>query len=144
MRLVFSLFLSLLLSCHSFGQEIVTWNNFYDISSKKIEMTASMKDGWHIYSLDVDESIGPIATSFEFETSESYEVVGGVNQPEPLMEYDANFEGDLRFFENEVTFTQEINVKKKDDLKVVVTFMVCNAEMCLPPVDQEFIIKIEK
>lgn len=97
-----------------------------------------------MYSIDVNENIGPVATSFSFDKNKAVKLKGEVEQPSPISEYDENFEGDLTYFEESVTFTQKIKFKESTSLKGTVTYMVCDNTMCMPPVDESFVITIEK
>jgi thiol:disulfide interchange protein DsbD len=50
----------------------------------------------------------------------------------------------LAVFDDKAVFRQKIKVKKNTDVKIVITFMVCDNTRCLPPTDETIIIKIEK
>lgn len=128
----------------SYGQNKVQWNFGYDSESSSLVMTANIEDGWHLYSQVIDNEIGPIPTEFEFVKNENYVLVGSTVEPEPIHEYDQNFEGDLSFFKTEAVFTQKIENVSASAIEGVVTFMVCNDEMCMPPVDIEFTITINE
>lgn len=124
-------------------EEVVTWKTAYDPVGQTIIAYAEIKDGWHIYSQEVNDRIGPVPTHFEFVVNPMVEIVGTVVEPEPIEMYDKNFEGNVLFFENQVAFTQGVRVQQPTELKGVVTFMVCNKEMCLPPKDQELIFQLK-
>lgn len=128
----------------SFGQEKVEWSYSFDSESSTIQVKAGIAEGWHLYSQYIENEIGPIPTSITFEENEDYVIVGKTIEPESLKEYDPNFEGDLNFFKDEVVFTQKIKLEKSTTVNGVVTFMVCNDTMCLPPTDIEFSITINK
>lgn len=143
MRFIFS-FIFILLISSSFAQRKVEWSFTYDSENEEILMTATIEEGWHMYSIDVNENIGPVATSFSFDKNKAVKLKGEVEQPSPISEYDENFEGDLTYFEESVTFTQKIKFKESTSLKGTVTYMVCDNTMCMPPVDESFVITIEK
>jgi len=90
----------------------------------------------------VDNEIGPVPTSFSFESDDKVKLIGKVTEPAPIQKYDENFEAMLDFFEGKVIFSQRISVKEPTVIKGVVTYMLCNDTMCLPPVDEEFTIEI--
>ncbi len=102
--------------------------------------TATIEDHWHLYSQFLDNSDGPIATSFNFDENKDCECIGKVKEGKPKVEFDPNFEMDLKFFEKKAVFTQR--VKKKTDAKTAMKgwleFMVCNETMCLPPEQVDF------
>lgn len=126
----------------SFGQEKVAWEFSYDNETNTIEIHANIEDGWHLYSQELDNEFGPIPTNFEFAPSETYFLVGTTVEPTPIKEYDENFEGEMNFFKDEVVFTQKIENVDASAINGVVTYMVCNDVMCMPPVDLEFTITI--
>jgi thiol:disulfide interchange protein DsbD len=134
----------LIVTAFSFGQEKVQWSYSFDNELDIVEVKAVIAGGWHLYSQKIDNDLGPIPTSFSFEENDDYTLVGKTIEPESLKEYDENFEGELNFFKDEVIFKQKIKVERSTTVKGVVTFMVCNDTMCLPPTDIEFSIKINK
>ncbi|MEJ6776782.1 MAG: protein-disulfide reductase DsbD family protein [Crocinitomicaceae bacterium] len=140
--LIFLLFT--LVSTLLFSQEKVKWIYSFNSESSTVQINAIIDEGWHLYSQYLDNEIGPVPTSITFKESRDYFIVGNTIEPESIKEYDENFEGELNFFKGEVTFIQKIKVKKYTTVKGVVTFMVCNDSMCLPPKDIEFTIKINK
>jgi hypothetical protein len=129
-----------------FSQNNISWSVSFDSDKECLDIRASIDKGWHLYSVNVDETIGPVATSFTFEESKKYKLLGEIIQPEPITEYDENFGGSLSFFEGDVGFKQELKIKDKDpfELKGEVNYMVCNDVMCLPPIDVEFSIRMNE
>ena len=126
-----------------FSQEKVTWSNVYNAKTKNIEMTASIAEGWHLYSQFISNEIGPIPTSFTFTENEFVSIAGKVSEPKAIQEYDENFEATLDFFKNEVMFTQKAVAKQTTVEEIIITYMVCNETMCLPPIDQKFTVEIK-
>lgn len=142
MRVSFFMSILFLLNAFlSFSQEVIHWTA--ETQEEEIIITAEIEEGWHLYSQYVDESIGPVATSFEFSTSNKTEFIGDVLEPKSIEKYDENFEGTLSFFEQNVQFVQKIHQNGADIIECVVTFMVCNDTMCLPPEDYKILIEIE-
>jgi thiol:disulfide interchange protein DsbD len=88
---------------------------------------------------------GPVPTSFAFEKSKDYELVGGTSEGKPEKLFDKNFEMELAFFGGEALFKQKIKVLGTKPFKVkgLVNFMVCDDSKCLPPEDIEFAIDIK-
>jgi thiol:disulfide interchange protein len=136
------LIISVLLSAVSFGQEKITWSFSFDPELSAISIDADIEEGWHLYSQFLDNEFGPIPTKFEYVTNESYKLVGGTVEPQSIKEYDENFEGDMSFFKDNVSFVQKVENTNATSIDGVVTYMVCNDEMCMPPVDLEFSITI--
>ena len=122
--------------------EPVKWS-FKIIQTKPDEatllMTAKADPGWHVYSQDIPPN-GPVPTSFQFEKSSSYSLLGKVREPKPIEENDPNFNMVLKFFANKVTFSQKINVLTQNNfiLKGKLEYMCCDDKQCLPPTEVEF------
>lgn len=130
-------------SFSSVSQNEIAWDFTYNSKSKHIEMKASLAPGWHVYSIDLGNIAGPIATEFEFEANKDIVLVGNVEEPQPKVEFDPNFEETVRYFDKEVIFTQKVGVKRKTTVKGSVLYMVCNDTMCLPPVEKQFEISLK-
>ena len=126
----------------------VTW----DVSLEKnsgdlytITMEAVLEEKWHLYSqvepeMGPDE-IGPIATEFSYNTSDtSFVLVGETIEPEVAPFYDPIFEMDIIFFDNYAVFTQQIKVINPDTLEIEVDiyYSVCDDKQCLPPESKIF------
>ena len=142
-RAVF-IFIFLLFSSLSFSQEKVTWSYSYDSVNEELILEAKIEEGWHLYSQQINEGIGPVPTSFEFKENPMIKVIGKTVEPMSIHEYDENFEGELNFFKDSVSFKQKMKVSKSTSVKGVITYMTCNDSMCLPPKDVEFIVAIKK
>ncbi|WP_262247513.1 protein-disulfide reductase DsbD domain-containing protein [Parapedobacter soli] len=106
-------------------------------------MKATMDQGWHIYSQHVDEG-GPIKTSFTFNPSADYSLVGKPAEPKPKTKYEDVFAMNVGYFDKEVVFQQKIKLKKgTTTVKGAVEFMACDASQCLPPDEVEFTIAVK-
>lgn len=107
-----------------------------------LQIKASLKEKWHIYSLAVKGI--PAKTSFAFQPSKDYTLLGKVVEPKPIAKYDQILKTNLTYFENEVTFTQKIKLNKRPTtVKGVVSFMVCNNKQCLPTDEIAFSIPVK-
>ncbi len=126
------------------AQEVVNWNFSFNSKTNQIEMTATIQDGWHLYSQFIENTVGPVPTTFTFKSSNDLQLVGAVVEPKAIQKYDETFEATLDFFETKVVFVQQVKANKDTVLEGTVTFMVCNETMCLPPVDKQFKITIPK
>ncbi len=133
-----------LLPLYSFSQILdpVKWS--FKVEQLKpdeatLMLIARADKGWHVYSQDIPKG-GPIPTSFTFTKSSHYELVGKVQEPNPIVENDPNFNMILKFFADKIIFKQNIKVLSRKDFKVkgVVNFMCCDDKQCLPPNDIEF------
>ncbi|MCY2686853.1 protein-disulfide reductase DsbD family protein [Salinimicrobium sp. TH3] len=108
--------------------------------------TASLEPGWHLYSQEeVDIEIAPIATKFTFvEAPGKYELIGTTIEPDVPAMFDAVFEAEITYFEEEAVFKQKIKVLDPTDLLITaeVYFSVCDDEKCLPPETERFTFNI--
>ncbi len=139
----------MLLSSGLYSQilEPVTWSfDTKKVSDDVVELQlkATMDKGWHLYSQDVPKG-GPIATSFNFDESANYSLIGDTKEPKAIEEYDKNFEMVLKYFDNSVTFRQRIKVTSEEDFTIEgeLEYMCCNDESCLPPDYVDFSFDIE-
>jgi thiol:disulfide interchange protein DsbD len=104
--------------------------------------TASIDDGWHLYSQDVPED-GPIATVFRFEPNKNFELKGNVSEEKGKTIDDPVFGMRIKYFENKAQFKQRIK-SLNSQLSLVkgeVEFMVCDDERCLPPTYEDLVFK---
>jgi DsbC/DsbD-like thiol-disulfide interchange protein len=108
--------------------------------------TGTIDEGWCTYSQKLENDMGPIPTSFTFKDGAHYKIVGEANESgERFTEYDKIFDMNLAKFKHTAVFTQR--VKMSDYSKPItgyVTYMTCNAEMCLPPKDVDFKIVVKR
>ena len=133
------LFLAVLLPLSSIAQiyDPVNWTfSQKELSNNEFEVsfTATIEEGWHLYSQHLPNDDGPIATAFYFEGNQNVELLGDVKEPEAIAEYDPNFDMELKFFSKKVVFKQKVKVLGESGLaKGELEFMVCDEKMCLPP-----------
>jgi thiol:disulfide interchange protein len=132
------------LSFLNFAQDHIQWSGKYDQASQKAVLTAKLDEGWHVYSQMTDESVGPVATKFELKKNEFLKIESEIHEPKSIDAYDPNFEGNVRYFEKQVSFEQKISALETTGATYKVTYMVCNEEMCLPPVDKIITLTIIK
>jgi thiol:disulfide interchange protein len=115
------------------------------INEKETDLiiTAKLEKGWHLYSQFIEEG-GPIPTSFKFNTSPNYKLIGKVSEsPKAVRAFDKNFGMDIAWHKDQVIFKQRISVINPiETVSGVLEFMVCNDERCLPPAELEFQIPI--
>lgn len=115
------------------------------INEKEFDLliTAKLEKGWHLYSQFIDEG-GPIPTSFKFNPSPNYKLIGKVSEsPKAVTAYDNNFSMQIAWHKDQVVFKQRISLNKPiESISGVLEFMVCNDERCLPPAELEFQIPL--
>lgn len=110
----------------------------------ELVFTATIDYKWHLYSQDIPMS--PPATTFHFNKSNDFELIGKVTEDTALVieEYDPNFEMKLKFYANKAVFKQRVKVLKQGAVTVVgsLEFMSCDDTKCLPPTDMDFSFKL--
>lgn len=143
----FLAFFLLFSTLQTVAQEPVKWStSVKQLSATEAELilTATIEPGWHLYSQFIPEG-GPIPTSFTFQESPAYKIVGQVTEGVAHEEFDKNFDMVLKYFDTKADFIQKIEILSAEDfvVKGELEFMVCNDEMCLPPtfIDTEFKVK---
>lgn len=125
----------------------VTWS--YSMTQKDCEVeltfTATIADGWYIYSQFQPNTDGPIPTTFSIPKSANYTIVGKVNEGKSKSKYMEGFGGNYNIFSHKAVFTQKIKIHSKKDfeLKGELEFMQCDETMCLPPEYVPFSFKIK-
>jgi hypothetical protein len=131
-------------SLSALAQTEVKWDGQYDIQQKRLTILASIPEGWHIYSQYIAPEVGPVPTSFLMKTSSGIKCIGTVAQPTPIQQYDDAFGAMLDYFEGDVTFNQQLKVKKAGTVQCTVSYMMCDKTMCLPPTEKQLQITINK
>ena len=115
------------------------------ISENKVELqfTASIDEGWHLYSQDIEES--PPATTFSFIINGDTSIIR-VEEPESIQEYDPNFDMILKYFKDEVVFKYSIDISnlKSYTIDGYIDFMLCDEAQCLPPDYIEFSFEVKE
>lgn len=122
----------------------------WEFTSKKVSAQeyeviakATIDGGWHLYAQEAGE--GPVPTSFKFAKNPLVAPKGKVAESGKLHKaFDKNFNSELKYYENTVTFIQKVTVKGKAVTKVKgsVEFMVCDDHQCLPPTEVEFAVNV--
>ncbi|WP_417613094.1 cytochrome c biogenesis protein CcdA [Owenweeksia hongkongensis] len=118
---------------------------YLEDNKAELQVTATIEDHWHVYSIEIPETSPVIGTEVTVEESSSFALNGPLREPTPIEEYDPNFDETLKWHAHNVTFTQPIKILSEKDftIKGELMFMVCNESMCLPPeyIDISFKIK---
>ncbi len=126
----------------------VNWTmNHKHVSGNQFDLiyTATIDDGWAIYSQYLESDDGPVRTSFEYEKGDHFALKGKNEESGKRKEaFDKLFEMNVIKFTNKAIFTQRVEVN--DFSKSIVgylTFMTCDDTKCLPPTDIDFDFKIK-
>ena len=105
----------------------------------EIVFSATVDDGWHVYSTDMG-SDGPVSATFNAVKMDGVETVGGLKpRGNVVKQYDKMFGMELRFFEKKAAFVQKIRFTKPQyTIDCYLEYGACNDEMCMPPTQVEF------
>jgi thiol:disulfide interchange protein DsbD len=107
----------------------------------ELQAIATIEEHWHVYSMNID---GPQASEFNILKPEGLKPIGKVEEKGNLIEeLDPNFDLVLGYYENSVTFTQQVKLDEGNHTVVAeVYFMVCDQGTCIPPeaLELEFVI----
>lgn len=122
----------------------VSWHFEFQSDSSQLYFSADIEEGWHLYATELESDEGPLPTEFIFDELDGVEL-GKLIEEKGKTDYDPNFDMTIKFFEEHVTFKYPVSVTKaKTEVRGVVSYMVCNDEKCLPPVDVDFKVVINK
>ena len=110
------------------------------LSDNRLEVTfrATIDDGWHVYSTDLDG--GPTPATFTLEEHEGVALDGNLKAGAgEKQEFDPVFNMPVRYFERSATFTQRLKITApKYKVKGYLEYGACNDQSCLPPTQVEF------
>lgn len=127
----------------------VSWN----FSSKKIndkeyelQMTATIQQGWHLYSQTQPADAIAQPTSFNFNKNPFVDLNGKVKEVGKMVKYkDEKLDVSANQYNNKVVFVQRIKMKGKAKTAVTgkLEYQTCNDEKCLPPKTLNFSIALK-
>lgn len=105
----------------------------------ELSFKATIEGDWYMYSQHIADE-GPVPTTFTFFNAEGVELLTEVIEPEPIEEFDPNFDMVLKYFKKEVTFRQRLKSVSDTAFSLTgeVMFMTCDPMQCLPPEYVEF------
>ena len=104
----------------------------------ELVFTATIDNGWHVYSTGLGNS-GPISATFNAVKMEGALTVGQLQaRGHEIKQFDKLFDMELRYFEKAVTFVQKIKFTKPTyDIDCYVEYGACNDVACMPPSEAE-------
>lgn len=107
-----------------------------------LTFTASIEDGWHLYSTDLGDG-GPTSATINIDKIEGAELVGKLTPGAGVIEkYDPMFDMQVKYFEIAATFTQKIKITASEyKIEGYLQYGTCNDENCLPPTNYDFTLK---
>ena len=145
-KLLYLLSFLFIISTTSFGQILdpVDWVFNSEKTGENeyvLKFTATIDDGWTVYSQYTDDS-GPVPTTFEFDNPELFEKIGESTESGKKKEgFDKIFQMDVIKFLSGKPFEITQKIKVKDYSKPItgyLTYMTCDKTKCLPPTDEDF------
>ncbi|MDW5287560.1 protein-disulfide reductase DsbD family protein [Formosa sp. PL04] len=143
-HILFALLFTFSLTSFSQILDPVKWSTSVEKISDteyKLISTANIDTNWHLYSQFVPDD-GPIPTTFIYDNSEeTFTLEGNTIEGEGHTVFDPVFEMEIKFFEGQARFVQNIKVNSAiKKIEGFVEFMVCDDTQCMPPteIDLEF------
>lgn len=131
------------LSTWAFGQDKIQWSFEFIPHPASIQITAEIENGWHLYALDLDPSIGPVPTQIVLEKNKALKVLFPFEaSTKAKQSFDANFEAEVSYFEHFFKASNQIKVKKPSIVRGELTYMLCDDKRCLPPKTIPFEVKV--
>ncbi|MFN3951664.1 MAG: cytochrome c biogenesis protein CcdA [Thermaurantimonas sp.] len=121
----------------------VSWRfkiEYLSNNDAELIFTARIEGDWHLYSSTLPQGNGPVPTSFNFDESKDFKLLGALRESPSKEEFDPNFNMLVRYFSKSAEFRQKIALltNKPFIAKGYLEFMVCNDETCLPPTAVDF------
>ncbi|WP_300698363.1 cytochrome c biogenesis protein CcdA [uncultured Bacteroides sp.] len=112
------------------------------VDKAEIVFTATIDEGWHVYSTDLGDG-GPISATFNIDKISGAIAVGKLQaKGKEIASYDKLFEMNVRYFEKAAQFVQELKLSGGDyQVQGYLEYGACNDENCLPPTQVEFDFK---
>jgi hypothetical protein len=126
------------------AQNVVQWSASYSKESSEVIIKAKIQKDWHLYSQYVSPNAGPVPTTIKFTKNKSVKIKGKLIEENAHAMYDENFGAHISVFDDYAIFKQKVKLKKKSELEITITFMVCDKMRCLPPKEEKLSIKLEK
>jgi len=110
----------------------------------EVNFTATVDNGWSIYSQHTDPS-GPVPTTFYFDENTNIEFIGKPIETGKKKEaFDDLFGVNVIKFSGVVNFTQKVKIKGgANEVAGALEFMSCDDEKCLPPKEVAFKIALK-
>lgn len=88
---------------------------------------------FHIYSNDNDPNSGPIPTSLMFDDKKVKLIGNLIEEGELHDKFDKNFQQQVKYYEGQVVFMQQIKVLEGASVEAQIEYMLCDDETCFPP-----------
>lgn len=105
----------------------------------EIVFTATIDQGWHVYSTELGDG-GPISATFNVDKKSGLEPVGKLKPiGKEVATFDKLFEMKVRYFEGSAKFIQKVKFTGGAyEIEGYLEYGACNDESCLPPTEVPF------
>ena len=105
----------------------------------EIVFTATIDQGWHVYSTELGDG-GPISATFNVDKKSGLEPVGKLKPVgKEVATFDKLFEMKVRYFESSAKFIQKVKLTGGAyEIEGYLEYGACNDESCLPPTEVPF------
>lgn len=112
-----------------------------NVSADEVEIvfSATIDNGWHVYSTELGDG-GPISATFNTEKLSGASLVGKLKPVgKEVSAYDQMFEMKVRYFEHIAQFVQKLKLTGGNyQIEGFLEYGACNDENCLPPTQVPF------
>ena len=122
------------------------------ITSEKVEegtfdvtVTATIEEGWAVYSQENYGDMGPWPTSMAIDVKEGIELIGTPSETgsKVIDGHDVVFDMQVKKFKGAASFTQRVKAEGGSaQVTGMFEYMTCNDETCLPPATNYFVIDL--
>ena len=105
----------------------------------EIVFTATIDNGWHVYSTEIGDG-GPISATFNVDKKSGLELAGKLKPVgKEVATFDKLFEMKVRYFENTAKFIQKVKLTGGAyEIEGYLEYGACDDESCLPPTEVPF------
>ncbi len=98
-----------------------------------LTFTATIDNGYYIYSNDFDPNLGPTLTTFDFAKSTAFELVGSPKAINHSKKFDEVWQGNITYFKHKGLFVQKIKIlEPKGIVSGKIDYQTCNEGTCVP------------
>lgn len=105
----------------------------------EIIFTATIDNGWHVYSTDLGDG-GPISATFNVDKKSGVELIGKLKPVgQEVATFDKLFEMKVRYFKDKAKFIQKVKFSGGVySIEGYLEYGACDDESCLPPTEVPF------
>lgn len=107
-----------------------------------ITAVAMIDSGWHVFAPEPGGDGLLIPTDLQFNGKNIPKNIGKFIPRRRPVTHNMEGVGMVNYYEGEIDFNITVEVSKAQTLTGIVSFQCCNDQMCLPPTDVPFSIKL--